>query len=85
MSNLKPATYRVYLGEDDTALLKQICLKTELGREELLKKIAIAGIRALMANEMRVMLPLRFEIRDSALAEAQNYVLNDMTKKARAK
>lgn len=62
MSNVKPTTYRVYLGEDDTALLKEICQHTELGQEEILKKIAIAGIRAIMHNDRRVTFPLRFSI-----------------------
>jgi hypothetical protein len=84
--DIKPTTYRVYLGTDDNALLTQLARHTELRPEELLKKLAVAGMHALMANEMRLTLPLRFVIRDPALAEAQHYVLNEMERrKPRAK
>jgi hypothetical protein len=83
MANVKPTTYRVYLGEEDAALLKQICQRTELGQEELLKKIAIAGLRAINADEMRVALPLRFVVAGES-EPLPIYRLNE-PKKPRAK
>jgi hypothetical protein len=58
----KPTTFRVYLGDDDEALLREICNYTELGQTELLSKIAVSGIRAIMANSRHVSLPLRFVV-----------------------
>lgn len=58
----KPTTFRVYLGDDDESLLRDICSYTELGQTELLSKIAVAGIRTLMHNGRQVQLPLRFTV-----------------------
>lgn len=58
----KPNTYRVYLNDEDSALMVKICQTTELGQSELLSKLMSAALRAVASNDCRITLPLRLKI-----------------------
>lgn len=59
MSDTKPTTHRVYLNEEEQALMRAICARTELGHTELLGKLVSAGLKAVAANGETFRLPLR--------------------------
>lgn len=73
-SAVKPNTLRVYLAADAMQGLQDLCELNELGQNELLTKIAVAGIRALKESQGRILLPLRLKVMDEP---APSYVLND--------
>lgn len=64
MANTKPNVHRVYLNDEDTALMKTACQRTELGQSELLSKLVKSALRAVAANDYRLALPLRLKVDD---------------------
>jgi hypothetical protein len=82
-AKIKPNTFRVYLNEEDTALLAGICGKTEQGQTELLSRIAKAGLLAIAQNDNSFHLPLRFDV--SAAGTSRVLVMNDSEKSRRGK
>jgi len=56
----KRNTFRLYLNEKDTALMKKASEVTELGQSELMSKLMSAALRAVARNEFRFPLPLQF-------------------------
>lgn len=68
MPNLKRNTYRVYLDEQDSALLGRAIEATEFKQGELLNKLTSAALRALAENGNRFTTPLKLRIVDTAIA-----------------
>ena len=66
MATTKPNVHRVYLNDEDTALMKTACQRTELGQSELLSKLVKSALRAVAANDYRLALPLRLKVDDCA-------------------
>lgn len=69
MPTVKPNTFRLYLNEEDTALMSKICEVTECGQSELLSRLMAAALRCVAANNHRFPLPLRFRIQEEAVEE----------------
>jgi hypothetical protein len=64
MPATKPNTFRLYLNEADTALMREVCEKTEMGQSELMSKLLAAALRAVADNGHRFVIPLRFRVAD---------------------
>lgn len=58
----KRNTYRLYLNDEDTALMQRAAEVTELSQSELMSKLMSAALRAVAKNDYRFPLPLRFAV-----------------------
>ena len=65
----KRNTFRLYLNEEDTALMVKAAEVTELGQSELMSKLLSAALRAVALNDFRFPLPLKFLIADGLSEE----------------
>lgn len=62
MAAIKRNTYRLYLNDEDSALMQRAAEVTELSQSELMSKLMAAALRAVAQNDYRLPLPLRFQI-----------------------
>ena len=60
----KSNTFRLYLNEEDTALMRKAAETTELSQADLMSKLMSAALRSVALNQFRFPLPLKFEIVD---------------------
>jgi len=67
MPAVKRNTFRLYLNDEDTALMQGAAEATELGQSELMSKLMTAALRAVAQNGNRIPLPLKFAILEPQL------------------
>jgi hypothetical protein len=58
----KRNTYRLYLSDEDAALMARGSEITELSQSEYMSKLMCAALRCISENNYRMPLPLRFRI-----------------------
>ena len=61
----KRNTYRLYLNDEDTAVMKKAAEVTELSQSELMSKLLSASLKAVAQNGYRFPLPLKLQIIDT--------------------
>lgn len=73
---VKPTAFRTYYNAEEMEMLNAICVKTELEPGELLKKLTVAGLKAVHENGDTFPLPLRLTIIGTP-EPAPRYALNE--------